>query len=72
VVVWRNELDCQWRSLDNVETAGLAALVAGSPFEEICECMMAVNYDTVTATDAAIKLRQWVEQGLLKKGDRYV
>ncbi len=67
LLVWRNKLDCHWRSLSNAEAAGLAALAAGSHFAEICEHIIEVD-ETITATAAAIMLRQWVEHGLLAKG----
>jgi hypothetical protein len=67
LVVWRDKLDCNWRSLSNAEAAGLKALAAGSNFVEIGEYVIAAN-ETITPTDAAMMLRQWVEHGLLAGG----
>lgn len=66
LLVWRNVLDCQWRSLGSAEAMGLAALAAGKPFADICECMMTTD-ETTTPTAAAMLLRQWVEYGLLAR-----
>ena len=67
LLVWRNSLDCQWRSLDIAEAAGLELLAEGKPFAEICEGMMSTDA-AMTPTSAAIYLRRWVEEGLLKNG----
>lgn len=64
LLVWRQGLDCRWRSLDAAEAAGLTALFDGVPFETIYECMFAQDA-ALTFIDAAMKLRLWVELGLL-------
>jgi Putative DNA-binding domain len=64
LLVWRNKLDCHWRSLSNAEAAGLKALAADCHFADICEQMITVD-ETITPTAAAMMLRQWVEHGLL-------
>jgi Putative DNA-binding domain len=67
LLVWRNKLECQWRSLPDAEAAGLQALATGDSFEEICATMMATD-DSITVMASAVMLRQWVEQGLIAKG----
>ena len=64
LLVWRNQLDCQWRSLGDTEAAGLKALAEGKGFADICESVLAID-EAITPTDAALMLRQWVEHGLL-------
>lgn len=64
LLVWRSDLDCQWRSLGAAEAAGLQALVAAEPFAQICERIVRVDED-ISATDAALMLRRWVEDGML-------
>lgn len=66
LLVWRNALQCRWRSLAQAEVAGLDALVADKRFAEICERIIAADA-AITPTGAALLLRQWVEEGLLKK-----
>lgn len=66
VLVWRDALECKWRSLNREEASGLKALIEGKSFADICENMMAAD-GTMTPTAAAMMLRLWVEDGLLVK-----
>lgn len=66
LLVWRRELECQWRSLDAHEAAALHALADGMSFADVCERIAGTGADD-PAQNAAMYLRRWVEDGLLKK-----
>lgn len=66
LLVWRRELECQWRSLDAREATALRAIADGMTFAEVCERIVG---DADPAQTAAMYLRQWIEYGLLARGD---
>lgn len=70
LLVWRQELECKWRSLEIAEALALRAVVRGESFAEICEVLAALDSD-LTESDpsmlAASLLSQWLSDGLLVK-----
>lgn len=65
LLVWRNGLDTQWRSLDPTEDALLRAMVAGEDFAALCERAAELSDDP--ATLAARLLARWLDDGLLSE-----
>lgn len=64
LLVWRHELECQWRSLEPNEATALRVIGAGGSFAQVCESLAD---DAYPAQAAAMYLRQWIEHGLLEK-----
>lgn len=63
-LVWRRELVCQYRSLEPDEATALQLLVAGESFSTLCESLLP-RYAEQAPMQAAVWLRQWVNDGLL-------
>jgi hypothetical protein len=42
-LIWRQDLEVQYRSLDALETAAMDALIAGATFGEMCETLIAAG-----------------------------
>lgn len=71
LLVWREELDTRWRSLEPLEAALLDAVAAGQPFEQLCEVAAAQLADAGAAASSVITLlRQWLDDGLLQVAPR--
>ena len=66
LLVWRRELDCQWRSLDTTEAEALRLLATGMGYADLCE-KISVADNAATANGIALMLRRWVEDRLLLK-----
>ena len=64
LLVWRQGLDTQWRSLDPEEAAALADCLGGETFAKLCEHATATRGDAAPAWVASA-LRRWVDDGLL-------
>jgi hypothetical protein len=65
LLVWRQEAQTHWRSLDADEAPLLAACVAGEAFASLCaRAAQAVGADAAAARVAGL-LRAWVEAGVL-------
>lgn len=67
LLVWREELDTRWRSLEPIEAALLDAVAASQPFAQLCEVAATQLADSGAAASAVITLlRQWLDEGLLR------
>ena len=67
LLVWRQELECKWRSLDQAEALALRAVLRGETFADVCE-LLAGSGDEAAADSpllAASLLQQWLVDGLL-------
>jgi hypothetical protein len=64
LLVWRQGLDTQWRSLDPEEARALAGCLGGEAFATLCEGAFATRGDAAPAWVASA-LRRWVDDGLL-------
>ena len=66
LLVWRRELDCQWRSLDAIEAEALMLLANGMCYADLCQKITEAD-NTATPSGIALMLRRWVEDRLLLK-----
>ncbi|MED5620609.1 HvfC/BufC family peptide modification chaperone [Ideonella sp. BN130291] len=66
LLVWRRQLDTQWRSLSALEAALLQAAFDGEPFGALCErAAAALDGDAEqAAATCAGALQQWLQDGL--------
>lgn len=64
LLVWRQGLQTQWRSLADDEAGVLAACLAGQPFAALCALAADTHGDAAPAWVASA-LRRWVDDGLL-------
>lgn len=64
LLVWRQDLDTQWRSLSDEEADALTGLVGGCTFAELCARAAGRLGDDAPAWVAGA-LRRWVDDGLL-------
>lgn len=66
LLVWRHELDVQYRALDASESMALAEAMGGAPFEEICALLaFAGAREADTAQAAGALLARWFADGLI-------
>ncbi|MFN7572393.1 MAG: putative DNA-binding domain-containing protein [Betaproteobacteria bacterium] len=63
LLIWRQGLQTQWRSVEAAEAVLLAACLAGESFADLCERAAASATDPAAAM--AGYLRLWVEAGVL-------
>ena len=56
LLVWREELDTRWRSLEPIEAALLDAVAASQPFAQLCEVAATQLADSGAAASAVIVL----------------
>lgn len=66
LLVWRAELDCLWRSADEVEAAALRALAQGATFAECCAVIAQTGAPDPAAAAVGL-LQRWVADGLLAR-----
>lgn len=66
LLVWRQDLNCLWRSVDRIEAVALRGVAGGLVFADICE-RIAGEDEASSANTAAMLLRRWMEDGLLAK-----
>jgi hypothetical protein len=60
-LIWRRDLEVQYRSLDSVEAAALDSIIAGATFEELCAALAAHGQDEEQVPlIAANLLKQWI------------
>lgn len=66
LLVWRQQLECRWRSVDASEHLALSLLQGRAHFADLCS---ALQHAGVPAPEqrAATLLRTWVEEGLLAR-----
>jgi hypothetical protein len=65
LLVWRRQLETQWRSLPEEEAQWLHAALQGEPFGALCERAAAQRADDAeAATAVALALQQWLQDGL--------
>jgi len=65
LLVWRQDLDSRWRSLQPEEAALLRATLAGLPFGELGDVAAQQVGDAAAPGLLASALQTWVNQGLL-------
>jgi hypothetical protein len=64
-LIWRRDRETNYRSLDEVEAAGLEVALAGATFVEICEqAEQRLGAEHATSR-AALWLRQWTDERLI-------
>jgi len=65
-LVWRRELDTQYRALAGDEAAGLDALARGGDFSDLCERIAAhLDEPQQAALRAATLLKTWLSAGMI-------
>jgi hypothetical protein len=64
-VIWRPEFVSHFRSLETDEASMLDALIAGKPFPDLCEGLLAHVAEDQVMNRAAGLLRTWVEEGMI-------
>ncbi|MBK9521594.1 MAG: putative DNA-binding domain-containing protein [Rhodocyclaceae bacterium] len=70
LLVWRQKLECKWRSLGVAEALALCAAARGASFADICEVLAALDEDhaeTDPSMLAASLLKQWLADSLLAR-----
>lgn len=70
LLIWRQALECKWRSLDVAEALALAAAARAETFADICEVLAGLDNDaaeTDPPLHAVALLQQWLVEGLLVK-----
>lgn len=65
LLVWRQSLHTQWKSLNVAETSFVQSLQAGHSFGEICEALAEVVGDDNAARTAATQLRELLSSGVI-------
>ena len=65
VLIWRQGLQVQWRSVAPDEAAALAASTEGASFASLCELGVASEKCDMAAAWAASLLRRWVDDEML-------
>jgi len=65
VLVWRRELQPQWRSVDALEAGLLKAIAAGLDFSALCALAGEAVGDEGAAAAVVRHVRQWLAEGLL-------
>lgn len=66
MLVWRQHLECRWRSVDSSERQALQLLQQGANFAALCECLQQTGSEA-PAQRAADLLKTWVTEGLLAR-----
>jgi hypothetical protein len=66
-LVWREDLDSAFRSLEEDEAWAFDAAMQGVSFAELCEGLCKFHSPQDAATRGAGLLRLWIETGLLKR-----
>ncbi len=67
LLVWRQALECKWRSLGIAEAIALRSVVQGDCFADVCSALPILDDENLidASTLAASMLQQWVADGLL-------
>ena len=68
VLIWRQGLECKWRSMEVSDAQALHAVARGQSFAEICDGLAESSTNQADADPthlAVILLSQWVAEGLL-------
>jgi hypothetical protein len=65
VLVWRQGLHTQWKSLSKAETTFVQSLQQGHTFDEACEALSTVVGEDAAAQTAANQLREWLSTGVI-------
>ena len=66
MLVWRQQLECRWRSVDASEQGALLLLQHQSSFADVCEGLQRAGA-TAPAPKAVGLLKTWVSEGLLAR-----
>jgi len=66
-IVWREDLDSAFRSLEADEAWAFDAAMAGASFADLCEGLCQFHAPQDAAARGAGLLRLWIETGLLKR-----
>jgi len=64
-IIWRPQLETQFRSMEADEAAAIDAARNGKSFPEICELLAAGGDEEQAALRAAGLLRAWIDQGMI-------
>jgi hypothetical protein len=64
-LLWRQDLDVKFRSLDQDESAALATAMTGGDFSALCENLAEHGPEDQAAYRAAGLIRAWIEAGLI-------
>jgi hypothetical protein len=66
LLVWRQQLECRWRTLDTLESQALRLPLQGTSFAELCAHLQQAGC-TNAAQAAAHYLQTWIAEGLLER-----
>jgi Putative DNA-binding domain len=64
-LIWRKELQTNYRSVDDAEAIALDAAVGGGAFEDVCRALCAVCVPEEVPLRAARLLKGWIADGLI-------
>ena len=64
LLVWRPQLECQWRAIEAVEANALRALSRGDNFAECCAALAGCDVPDPATTIVGL-LQRWVADGVL-------
>jgi hypothetical protein len=64
-LIWRKDLQTNYRSLDDAEATALDAAAGGGAFEDVCDALCAVCSPDDVPLRAAQLLRGWIADGLI-------
>lgn len=64
-LLWRQQYQNRFRSLDAIEATALAVAMDGASFAQICEQLCGVLAEAQVPAAAAVLLSNWIEAGLL-------
>lgn len=67
MLVWRQQLECRWRSIDASEHLALRMVLGKACFAALCEALQEAG-DAAPEQRAVALLMAWVSEGLLARG----
>lgn len=67
LLVWRQALECKWRSIGKAEALGLRALANGDSFAQLCEALEVSEATADPTNFVASLMNQWLNDGLIAR-----
>jgi hypothetical protein len=64
-VIWRKDLQTNYRSVNEAEALALDAAIAGGPFEDVCDALCSVCAPEDVPPRAAQLLKSWIADGVI-------
>ena len=70
LLVWRKDLRCEFRLLDDREAEGLRLMQAGGTFHDLCEALVRSAGDEEGVMLSGTFLGRWISDGLVRLDSR--